>query len=249
MYIYVQETTSLTSTLTDQVLTPTHTSIMTSPSSTVLAQTTGKGSGALLVYISAGVSGAVVVLVAAAVTVISVSVCLRKRKNKHVNTTDNVTYLYSNGPETMKISEGYAAISDPSINTSTNDAYGITRGACDVTASQNEAYAVTDGACQSSGSGMRMKTNEAYADMSSAMNEDAYTYVTQRTSVVLTATNAAYNAHTSTDEIYDYPISSITGNDITTSSNEAYGMTSVNDAHLAMHELELNEECQYECVV
>ena len=109
-------------------------------------------------------------------------------------------------------------------------AYGITGGASDVTTSQNEAYAVTDGACQSSGSGMRMKTNEAYADMSSAMNEDAYTYVTQRnvshcTTAVLTATNAAYNAHTSTDEVYDYPNSPTAGNDITTSSNEAYGIT------------------------
>ena len=247
--IYVQETTSLTSTLTDQVPTPTHTSTMTSPSSTVPTQTTGEGSDALLVYISAGVSGAVVVLVAATVTVISVSVCLRKRKNKQVNTTDKLAYHYSSGPETMKINDAYAEISDPSITTSTNDAYGITRGASDVTASQNEAYVATDGVCQSSGSGMRMKTNEAYADMSSAINEDAYTYVTQRTSVVLTATNAACNAHTSTDEIYDYPTSSTAGNDITTSSNEAYGMTSVNDAYLAMHELELNEECQYECVV
>ena len=40
-------------------------------------------------------------IVAAAVTVISVSVCLRKRKNKHVNTTDNVAYHCSGGPETI----------------------------------------------------------------------------------------------------------------------------------------------------
>ena len=89
---------------------------------TVPTQSTGEGSNVLLVYISAGVSGAVVVLVAAAVTVISVSVCLRKRMNKHVKTTDNVTYLYSSGQETMKINEVYAEISDPCINTSTNDA-------------------------------------------------------------------------------------------------------------------------------
>ena len=154
-------------------------------------QNTGEGSDALLVYIIAGVSSSgavVVVLVAAAVTVISVSVCLRKRKNKHVNTTDNTAYLYSSG-----LNEAYAEISDPSITTSTNDAYGITRGACDVTTSQNEAYAVTDGACQSSG--MRMKINNAY------------------------------NAHTSTDEVYDYPTSSTAGNDITTSFNDAYGIT------------------------
>ena len=158
-------------------------------------QSTGEGSGTLFVYISAGVSGAVVVLVAAAVTVVSVSVCLRKRKNKHVNTTDNVAYHCSNssGLETLKINEAYAELSGPSITTSTNDAYGITGGASDVTTSQNVAYAVTDGAFQSSGSGMRMKINKAYADMSSAMNEDAYTYVTQHTTAVLTATNAAYN--------------------------------------------------------
>ena len=186
-------------------------------------------------YISAGVSGAVVVLVAATVTVISVSVCLRKRKNKHVNITDNVAYLYSNssGQETMKLNEAYAELSGPSITTATNDAYGITGGASDVTTSQNEAHAVTDGACQSSGSGMKMKTNEAYADMSSAVNEDAYTYVTHRTTAVLTATNAAYNAHTSTDEVY--PTSSTAGNDITTSSNEAYGITQQIDATSIPH--------------
>ena len=55
------------------------------------------------------------------------------------------------------------------------------------------------------------------------MNEDAYTYVTQHTTAVLTATNAAYNAHTSTDEVY--PTSSTAGNEIATSSNEVYGIT------------------------
>ena len=101
---------------------------MTSPSSTVPTQSTGEGRGALLVYISAGVSGAVVVLVAAAVTVISVSVCLRKRKNKHVNTTDNVAYhCSSSGPETMKIKKGsldaVSQINNAELLTSVNDAY------------------------------------------------------------------------------------------------------------------------------
>ena len=189
-------------------------------------------------YISAGVSAAVVVvLVAAAVTVISVSVCLRKRKNKHVNTTDNIAYHCSNssGQEIMKLKEAYAELSGPSINTSTNDAYGITGGVSDVTTSQNEAYAVTDGADQSSGSGMRMKIIEAYADMSSAMNEDTYTYVTQRTTAILTATNAAYNGHTSTDEVYNYPNSPTAENDITTSSNEAYGITQQVNAIAIIH--------------
>ena len=178
--------------------------------------------------IGGGIAAAAVLLVVVlVVAVVVVSVCLRKRKNKHVNTTDNVAYHCSNssGQETMNLNEAYANLSGPSITTSTNDAYGITGGASDVTTSQKEAYAVTDGACQSSGSGMKMKTNEAYADMSSAVNEDAYTYVTQRTTAVLTATNAAYNAHTSTDEVYDYPNSPTARNDITTSSNEAYGIT------------------------
>ena len=69
-----------------------------------------------------------VVLVAAAVTVISVSVCLRKRKNKHVNTTDNVAYYCSNsGPETMKIKkaslDAVGQINDAELLTSVNDAY------------------------------------------------------------------------------------------------------------------------------
>ena len=133
--------------------------------------------------VAAGIRGgiaaaAVLLVVVLVVAVVVVSVCLRKRMNKHVNTTDNVAYHYSNSSdhETMKINEAYAELSGPSITTSTNDAHGITRGVNDVTTSQNEAYAVTDGVSQSSGSGMRMKTDEVYADMSTAMNEDAYTY-------------------------------------------------------------------------
>ena len=97
----------------------------------------------------------------AAVIVISVCVCLLwKRKNKHVNTTDNVAYHSSSGPE-MKISEVYAEINDPSISTSTNDAYGVTHRTNDVTTSQNEAYGVITH--PSSGSGFRMNLNEAYS--------------------------------------------------------------------------------------
>ena len=70
-----------------------------------------------------------VVLVAAAVTVISVSVCLRKRKNKHVNTTDNVAYHDSSGQEMMQVNDAYASVDavSPTNNnellTSVNDAY------------------------------------------------------------------------------------------------------------------------------
>ena len=106
----------------------------------------------------------VLTAIAAVVAIIVISVCvclLWKRKNKHVNTTDNVIYHNSSGPEMMKINEVYAEINDPSISTSTNDAYGITHRTNDVTTSQNEAYGVI--AHPSSGSGVRMNLNEAYS--------------------------------------------------------------------------------------
>ena len=122
------------STLSDRVLTPTHTSIMSSPSSTMPTQSTDEGSGVLLVYISAGVSVAVVVLVTTAVNVISVSVCLRKKKkkkDKHVNTTENVAYHYGNGNglEMMQVNDAYGSVdavsqtNNTDIVTSVNDAY------------------------------------------------------------------------------------------------------------------------------
>ena len=46
----------------------------------------------IIIVLSAGLSGVVVVLIAAAVIVISVTVCLRKRNNKHINITDHVAY-------------------------------------------------------------------------------------------------------------------------------------------------------------
>ena len=123
--------------LSDQVLTPTHTFIMTSPSLTVPTQSTDEGNGVLLVYISAGVIVAVVVLVTTAVNVISVSVCLRKKKkkkkkkNKHVKTTENAAYHYGtgNGLEMMRVNEAYGSVDavSPTNNTELvtcmNDAY------------------------------------------------------------------------------------------------------------------------------
>ena len=107
-----------------------------------------------------------VLTVAVVVAVIVISVCvylLRKRKNKHCNTTDNITYHNSSGPDMMKINEVYTEISDPSITTSTNDAYGITHQTNDVLTSQNEAYGVIR--LPSSGSGVRMNLNEAYSSV------------------------------------------------------------------------------------
>ena len=108
----------------------------------------------------------VIVLIAAiaaatAVIVFSVCVCLRKRKNRHVNITDNVAYHCS--PQMMQIDETYAEISDPSITTSTNEAYGITHSPNDATTSQNETYDVI--AHHSSGSGVRLSINEAYSSV------------------------------------------------------------------------------------
>ena len=92
--------------------------------------------------IGGGIAAAAVLLVVVlVVAVVVVSVCLRKRKNKHVNITDNVAYHCSNssGQETMKLNEAYADLSGPSITTATNDAYGITGGASDVTTSQKRS--------------------------------------------------------------------------------------------------------------
>ena len=118
------------STLSDQVLTPTHTSIMTSPSSTVPTQSTDEGNGVLLAYISAGVIVAVMVLVTTAVNVISVSIYLRK-KDKHVKTTENVAYHYGTGNslEMMQVNDAYSSVdavsqtNNTDIVTSVNDAY------------------------------------------------------------------------------------------------------------------------------
>ena len=68
------------------------------------AQSTDDGA-ILSLYVSVGVSGAVIALIAAAVIVISVTVCLRKRNNKHVNVT---IYQSASGQVVMKTNEAYA---------------------------------------------------------------------------------------------------------------------------------------------
>ena len=155
-------------------------------SSTVPTQSTGEGSSALSLYVSVGFNAAVVVLVAVTVVSVSVSVCLRKRKNKHVNTTDNVAYHCSSNQVMMNVNEIYTEISDLNIATSTNDACGIIHGASDITPSQNEDNAVNGVAHQPSGSGVRMKINEAY----SSVNVTAQTDKTE----LKTSVNVAYLA-------------------------------------------------------
>ena len=74
---------------------------------------------------------------------------------------------------------------------------------------------------QSSSGQVIMKTNEAYAETRASdfnYTDDMYA-ATQPT----TASNAAYNVHTSTDVMYDLPSSS--GKDIPTATNEAYDVT------------------------
>ena len=79
------------------------------PSSPAPPSGGGDSSSSQSSSVAAGIGGgiaaaAVLLVVVLVVAVVVVSVCLRKRKNKHVNTTDNVAYHCSNssGQETMK---------------------------------------------------------------------------------------------------------------------------------------------------
>ena len=90
----------------------------TSPVSQASPVPTESG-GSLSLYISVSVGGGVVVLIAATVIVISVTVCLRKMKGKHVNTlTDNVAYGVSEKEMELSTNAAYIATHD---NTSLQD--------------------------------------------------------------------------------------------------------------------------------
>ena len=151
-----------------------------------------------IIYVSVGASAAVVVLIAAAVTstVISVSVCLKKRKNKHVNTTDNVAYHYSSGQDTMESNKAYQyTTTDPAIAavTSANIAYNVIRRE-----GPHEYEAIS--------SDLTVDTTPAYqaiADVQSTLQDEEYAY--------------AYPSVPTTAE---------TDMGITTTPNEAYATTS-----------------------
>ena len=150
-------------------------------------QSVAEHSGALSVYVSVGVSGAVVVLVAAAVTVISASVCLRRRKNKQVNTTDNVAYHCSGGPETMTINEAYTDIiaSDPNYMYD-DDTYSYATLPSTAVLTPNAAYNAVS--CSGHITEIELETNDAYEPVSVAEN---VTYQTSDTDV-RTSANEAY---------------------------------------------------------
>ena len=140
--------------------------------------------GAILsLYVSVGVSGAVIALIAAAVIVISVTVCLRKRNNKHVNAT---IYQSSSGQVVMKTNEAYAETrasdSDDmyayatqpttailtsnaayNVHTSADVVYDLPtssgNGEIDIPTTTNEAYDVT---CKAR-SGCTYTLNQAYS--------------------------------------------------------------------------------------
>ena len=103
-------------------------------------------SGVQSLYISVGVSGVVVVLIAAVLVVISVTVCLRKRKSKHFNTvTDNVAYGVSE--KEMKLSTNAAYTATRYSNTLQDRAdtydYVTTTDLIHITTAPNEAHVKT----------------------------------------------------------------------------------------------------------
>ena len=150
-----------------------------------------------IIYVSVGASAAVVVLVAATVTVINVSVCLKKGKKKHVNTTDNVAYHDSNGQETMESNKAYQyTTTDPATtvtSVSANIAYNVIRR------EGPHEYDII-------GSDLTVDTTPAYqaiADVQSTLQDEEYAY--------------AYESVPATAE---------TDMGITTTPNEAYATTS-----------------------
>ena len=134
--------------------------------SAVPTQSTDDGA-VLSLYVSVGVSGAVIALIAAAAIVISVTVCLRKRNNKHVNVT---IYQSSSGQVVMKTNEAYAETRASDSNY-TDDMYAYATQPTTAVLAPNVAYNVHTSADvvydlpTSSGNGetdIPTTTNEAY---------------------------------------------------------------------------------------
>ena len=162
-----------------------------------------------------------VVLVAAAVTVISVSVCLRKRKNKHVNTTENVAYHCSSGQETIKINEAYTEIiaNDPNY---VDETYSYATLPTTAVLTSNAAYNAVS--CSGRNEEINLETNDAYDPVNVAEN---IAYQTSDTADVITSVNEAYIAVESTpfseESVYEsVPDTAECKTDITTSPNQAY---------------------------
>ena len=138
MYLFTALDIPTSATLSSPVTAPTPP--VTTPTSPVTTQSRGS------LYISVGVSGVVVVLIVAAVIVISVTVCLKKRKSKHFNTvTDNVAYGVSEKEMELSTNAAYTATSYSNTLQDRADTYDYvtTTNMIRITTAPNEAYVKT----------------------------------------------------------------------------------------------------------
>ena len=86
------------------------------------------------------------VIIAAAVIVISVTVCLKKRKSKHVNTvTDNIAYGVSEREMELSTNAAYNVTFDSTRLQEKADTYDYVATAdLSIATAPNEAYVTTD---------------------------------------------------------------------------------------------------------
>ena len=163
--------------------------------------------GAILsLYVSVGVSGAVIALIAAVVIVISVTVCRRKRNNKHVNVT---IYQSSSGQVVMKTNEAYAETGA----SDSDDMYAYATQPTTAILTSNAAYNVrtsTDAVPTSSAARIPTYTNDAYG-------------VTCRETDIAISTNEAYGITRKTKEATSHDGADIPAESVPTSANQAYG--------------------------
>ena len=175
--------------------------------SAVPTQSTDDGA-ILSLYVSVGVSGAVIALIAAAVIVISVTVCLRKRNNKHVNVTI-ILYQFTSGQVVMKTNEAYAE-TRPSDS---DDMYAYATQPTTAILTSNAAYNVhtsTDAVPTSSAARIPTSTNDAYG-------------VTCRETDIAISTNEAYGITRKAKEAASHDGEDIPAESVPTSANQAYG--------------------------
>ena len=179
--------------------------IGTTSTSAVPTQSTDDGA-ILSLYVSVGVSGAVIALIAAAVIVISVTVCLRKRNNKHVNVT---IYQSSSGQVVMKTNEAYAE----TRASDSDDMYAYATQPTTAILTSNAAYNVrtsTDAVPTSSAARIPTYTNDAYG-------------VTCRETDIAISTNEAYGITRKAEEAASHDGADIPAESVPTSANQAYG--------------------------
>ena len=176
----------------------------TGATSTPAVPTQSTDDGAILsLYVSVGVSGAVIALIAAAVIVISVTVCLRKRNNKHVNVT---IYQSASGQVVMKTNEAYAE----TRASDSDDMYAYATQPTTAILTSNAAYNVrtsTDAVPTSSAARIPTSTNDACG-------------VTCRETDIAISTNEAYGI---THKAASHDGADIPAESVPTSANPAYG--------------------------